>query len=438
MGFGIDMTDVASSVIAVEYMDHAMEKRHKGIWRHLLFAIGCAAYLAVMKILNRAMRFEGIVGLACGMVLILYGVAALKGNFHQIAMLGVAWVFTAMTSTCIAMAVAGLATGMGLPDLNARLETDHALWMHAAMAAAILKFSMGRVILIMYKRERRPASAEDGAMAGIFFVLFLVVFGIFQMETGCISDEKREWLSLWVLGGILAAILLMGFFYRKTEEFRRGQREKECQEKRLEMQKEQLRDLYMACREANHFRHDMSGRLDVLYRLLRKEKYGETAEYIKGMGEELETCLEMPRDTGNEGLNAALMKAAQTCKEEGIEFHYVVFGKPEKIDDMDMARLMRGLLDNGIEACQRMGNAAGEREIEVVVRELDGATEIQMRNSIGESVLKNNFNLESGKSEKLRHGFGMESIQRLIEKHYGNYICREEEGRFVQEIILKN
>lgn len=438
MGFEIDIIGVISVMIAIEYMDHAMEKRYNGIWRHLLFGGWCAVYYIVMSVLNKTLRFEGIMGLAYGIVLILYGVIALKGNFNQIVILGGSWVFIAMVSTYMTMEAAGLMTGMGLADLNAYLEIDNVLWMYAAMAAAILKFSMGRVILTMYKKEWGLGSAEDGVIAGIFFIFFLVVLGIFQMEMRWINNEKREWLSLWVLGGILAIILLMGFFYRRMEKYQREQREKEYREKQLEMQKEQIHDLYMACREVNHFRHDMSGKLDVLYRLLRKEKYDEASEYIKGMGEELETCLEIPQDTGNEGLNAALMKAAQKCKEEDIEFHYVVFGKPKKIDNMDMGRLVWGLLENGIEACQKMRGAMEKREIEVVVRELDEITEIQINNSIGESVLRNNFSLKSQKSEKLRHGFGMESIHDLIEKYYGNYICREEEGRFIQKIIIKN
>lgn len=438
MEFEIDVIGIMSAVIAIEYMDHAMEKRYKGILRYILFGGWCAVYFIAMAVLNKALGFEGITGLIYGIVLILYGFTALKGNCHQIVILSGAWVFIAMISTYMTMEVASLMIGMDLTDLNAHLETDNALWMYAAVAAATLKFSMGRVILILYKRELRLGNAEDGMIAGIFFILFLVVLGVFQMEMEHINNEKREWLSLWVLGGILAIILLMGFFYKRMEKYKREQREKEYQEKHLEMQKEQIRDLYMACREVNHFRHDMSGKLDVLYRLLRKEKYEEASEYVKGMGEELEMCLEIPQDTGNEGLNAALMRAAQKCKEEGIEFHYVVFGKPEKVDNMDMGRLTWGLLENGIEACQRMEDALEEREIEIVVRELDGEIEIQMNNSIGESVLKNNFNLKSQKSEKLRHGFGMESIHNLIEKYCGSYICREEEGKFIQRVILKN
>ena len=105
-----------------------------------------------------------------------------------------------------------------------------------------------------------------------------------------------------------------------------------------------------------------------------------------------ETIPELPQDTGNEGLNAALIKAVQECREKGIRFRYVVMGRPDRIDSMDMGTLLYNLLSNGIEACMAVET---ERELELVVREEDGTTEIFMENTISGSVLKNNPNLEA-------------------------------------------
>ena len=438
MGFGDHVIGMLSAVIAVEYMDHAMENRHRGIKRCMLFGGWCVIYFAVMVVLNKVLGFEGVLGIAYGIVLVLYGLAALGGSLFHLIILGGAWVFIAMISTFVTMEAIALMTQMGLGDLRGLLEQDSGLWVCASLAAAVLKFSLGRIILSIYKRDESLGRAEDGATAAVFFILFLVVTWIFQMEMGEITYGKRESLSLLVLGGILAIILLMGVFYKRMEAYRRVQREEMYQKKYLEMQKEQIRDLYRACREVNHFRHDATGRLEVIHGLLKKGKCHEAMECLKEMGAELGKCEELPQDTGNEGLNAALMKAAQECKEEGIAFHYVIFGKPERIDAMDMGRLLFGLLNNGIEACRRMTGDQGIRAVELVVRELDEMTELQIDNSIEESVLTHNFELRSQKPERLRHGFGMENIHSLIDKYHGEYICREEEGRFIQKIVLRS
>ena len=142
---------------------------------------------------------------------------------------------------------------------------------------------------------------------------------------------------------------------------------------------------------------------------------------------------ELPKETGNIGLNAALLKAKQECRVKGIRFHYVILGKPERIDNMDMATLLYNLFSNGIEACDEV---KGEKELSLVLREQKGETELEVENTVAYSVFKENPRLESRKPEKDRHGLGMESIRRVIEKYHGDYVCREEEGRFIQVIRL--
>ena len=78
----------------------------------------------------------------------------------------------------------------------------------------------------------------------------------------------------------------------------------------------------------------------------------------------------------------------------------------------------------------------GERELSLVLTNRKGETEFQVENTIGRSVFKENPRLESRKPEKERHGLGMESIKRIIEKYHVDYVCREEEDSFVQVIRL--
>ena len=153
-------------------------------------------------------------------------------------------------------------------------------------------------------------------------------------------------------------IVFIGGFYHRLERYRREEREAEFRRETKCQQEEQIRDLYRMGREVNRLRHDMKGRLNVLYRLVA---------------------------------NAALIKAVQECREKGIRFRYVVMGRPDRIDSMDMGTLLYNLLSNGIEACMAVET---ERELELVVREEDGTTEIFMENTISGSVLKNNPNQE--------------------------------------------
>ena len=423
--------DVLSTIVAMEYMDHGFEKKYSGAARIMLFAGGCLVYYGVMVLLNRHIAFEGLLGISYAGVLAAYGLIALKGKAQKVIIHSLLWVLVAISSSHLVYGALGIITGI---SLNTLLVMDRGAVVFPMLAACALKFSLGRAALALYGRKKELGQAEDGMLAGTFFCMFILIMGMFLLEEGRLDQRGRYVLALCMLMGIFGVIIFIGGFYHRLERYRRAESEAEFIRETRCRQEEQIRDLYRMGREVNRLRHDMKGRLNVLYRLVAKERYGEAAEYIERMGADLGNYPELPQDTGNEGLNAALIKAVQECREKEIRFRYVVMGRPDRIDTMDMGTLLYNLLSNGIEACMAVGT---ERELELVVREGNGTTEIFMENTISGSVMKDNPNLESRKPEKRHHGFGMESIHRIVGKYHGHYSYREESGRFIQEIELR-
>ena len=422
--------DGLSTVIAVEYMDHGFEKKYSGAARIMLFAGGCAAYYGVMALLHRYAVFEGVLGIGYGAVLAAYGLTALNGKTQKIIVHSFLWIVVAISCSYMTYGALGIVTGSSLDVL---FVMDRNAVVFPMLAGCVLKFSMGRAALALYGRNKGPGQAEDGMLAGTFFCMFILVLGMFLLEEGRLGQRERYILSLCMVAGVFGVIIFTGSFYHRLERYRRQRSEAEFRRETRSQQEEQIKDLYRMGREVNHLRHDMKGRLNVLYRLVAKERFREAAEYIERMGADLGNYPELPQDTGNEGLNAALIKAVQECREKEIRFRYVVMGRPDRIDSMDMGTLLYNLISNGIEACMAV---KAERELELVVQEKGATTELFMENTISGSVLKDNPNLESRKPEKRHHGFGMESIHGIIDKYHGSYNYREESGRFIQEIQL--
>lgn len=163
-------------------------------------------------------------------------------------------------------------------------------------------------------------------------------------------------------------------------------------------------------------------------------KYSEVESYLEKMYGNLRNYPELPQPTGNEGLDAALVKAVPRCRESGIHLSYVVLGKPKGINCVELGILLDNLLSNGIEACLVSGAL---KEIDLVLQSHDSGLEIMQENGIGKSVLENNPGFKSNKEEQERHGYGMESISHTVRKYDGEYEYWEEEQRFCQRIFLK-
>ena len=270
-------------------------------------------------------------------------------------------------------------------------------------------------------------------MAGTFLLLFVMVLGMFRLEGCGLNQRGRYYLSLYLLGGFIGLVLLLGRVYRQMGKYYREKQEAEYRKERWRAQEEQVLNLYRIGREVNHLRHDMNGKLDVLCRLAEKGRYGELSDYIKEMDTELGKYPELPQDTGNEGVNAMLMKAVPECREKGIEFRYVVLGHIDDLDSMDIGNLLYNLLSNAVEAAEKK---EGDKEVELIIRREGEAIEIELANSTSGSVLEKNPGLQSQKKEPELHGFGMASINRIIETYQGEYSYWEEANCFFQKIIL--
>lgn len=422
--------NVVSAIVAIEYMDYGFQKKYSGAGRRSLFTMGCVVYFLIVTTLNRVIEFEGVLGFFYGIVLIAYAFLALEGRIQDFLIAGVLWVLIVMISTYGIFGVMGIVSEKGLDELYS-LEGDRLFY--ASIVALVVKFSMGKIVMALFRRQAGFHKRENWIVAGAFMCMTLLTMGLFCLEAGEMERSERYWLTIGILVAEAGIIVFLVKMYHRLGEYQQKEMEKQFRQKREEERREELLDMYRVGREINHWRHDMLGELGILYRMQKNGKYEEVETYMEKLYGDLRDYPELPQETGNEGLDAALMKTIPKCREKNIHFCYVVLGKPWRIDSIELGILMDNLLSNGMEACFRV---TGAKEMELRIRALDDGLEIYLENSIEESVMEHNPNLISRKTEKERHGFGMESIYRIVEEYEGIYEFWEEENRFCQSIFL--
>lgn len=432
MGTGDYLINILSAVIAVEYMDYGFQKKFCGIKRWGAFGVGCIIYFLTVTALNRLAAFEGALGFLYGAILIGYAIWALQGKIQDFLLAGILWVLIAIIGTYAIFGVMGLFTGESLGEL---LQMDGGLRLYASMVALIVKFSMGKVVAVLFRKKEGTSPRENWIVAGAFVFMTLLAMGLFWLESGSMERSLRYGLTIGILADEVGIVIFLIQLYRCLGKYQKEKLEEQYRREREQERQEGFMDMYRVCREINHWRHDMLAELNVLYRMQKSGKYPEVEGYMEKLCSELRAYPELPQPTGNEGLDAALMRIIPKCREKGIHFRYVILGKLDKVDPMLLGNLMDNLLINGMEACQ---NVSGGKEMELFMREQEDGLEINLENSIGESVLKNNPKLISCKQEKEKHGFGMESIWHIVEACDGTYEYWEEGNKFCQRIYLKH
>lgn len=410
--------NMLASVIAIEYMEHGFEKKYSG-WRHwLLFAGGCAVYFILVTVLNLFTDFEGLLCIFYGVGLTAYGMLTLKGNFYNKVVLSLMWILNVFFSTFIIYGVMGTFSENSLSGIL--FYSDKKTVFYASLAASAVKFLMGRVIIRFYDRRENSVRKEDWMIAGTLIMVLLAGLNMFQLELASEWGDSKYGRLTFLLVCQFVGVLLLERLYHQLGEYRRQKMYVEFQEK--------------LTREIGHWRHDMNGKLETLYHLQRNEQYNEVKKILGEMCGEFGKLPEPIQTTGNEGLNAALVKALALCRDNGIQFSYTVLGRLDMIDDMDMENLMWNLFANGIEACLK---TEGTRTLNVILCAQDGKLRIRLENTIQGSVLRDNPQMCSIKEDRLSHGYGMQTIFGMLDKYKGEYFCWEEQDLFIQELSLR-
>lgn len=89
------------------------------------------------------------------------------------------------------------------------------------------------------------------------------------------------------------------------------------------------------------------------------------------------------------------------------------------MDDVDLCILLGNLLDNCIEAVEKVNN----RFIELIIDKNNDVVFINLRNTFDLNSLKyENGEYISSKTDGKNHGIGMKNIENIINKYNGNIV----------------
>ncbi len=180
-------------------------------------------------------------------------------------------------------------------------------------------------------------------------------------------------------------------------------------------------------------RHDFKDNFSVIYTLMKNNNVELAMKHIeKNVGALSET--EIFIQTNNDIVNTVINAKLSTAKSLGIDSTCLSVMDFDGIDDLDLCRLLSNMLENSITAC--ISIKEGEKRIYLKITDDEYNYMFNLKNTIESSVIENNRNLETTKSEKELHGFGTQIIKDISLKYNGRCDFYEEEGCFCCNVVL--
>lgn len=141
-------------------------------------------------------------------------------------------------------------------------------------------------------------------------------------------------------------------------------------------------------------------------------------------------------NTGNASLDTLLTHAGDQCQQQEILWTCMADGKSlEFVDPFDLYIMIGNALDNAIE-CLCQVSEKEKRFLSINIRKKNSLILFSIRNYCPQIPQMIHGLPVTTKKEKLEHGYGMKSIQEIVQKYNGQMQVRFENHTFILDILL--
>lgn len=296
------------------------------------------------------------------------------------------------------------------------------------ISTAIFALALLAVYFFIIKRIKTgEASAVDNVSIIIISVVTISITYILSMRFLPINSSDNV-ARFYAAGCCLFLLFLQFSIFDKG----RVKTEKEIvenllytQQKQYDMWKENVDIINVKC-------HDLKHQI----RMARKTEDSEERSTSLKEVEKAIMIYDNFAKTGNETLDIILTEKCLLCEKKNIKFSYMVDGdKLGFISGEDLCSLFCNMLDNAIEGASKVKNEE-ERIISLNVNFSGNILTIHQDNTHAGGVKIVNGVPKTTKSDERFHGFGIKSMQMIVDKYKGTMRLSASDDKFELDILF--
>jgi len=183
------------------------------------------------------------------------------------------------------------------------------------------------------------------------------------------------------------------------------------------------------------FRHDINKHMLAVQTLVEKHKNGAALEYLQNTFHLINNVNEYAK-SGNTELDSILNYKIAEAKTKNIEITLDLH-IPEKLNVQSFALvvILGNLLDNAIEATSKL---QGEKKIETSIKLERNVLYVSVKNPYFGELHHPLNKLKTTHGDVKNHGFGLESVNKVIEKYNGTLNIKHTDNNFCVDVLIYN
>lgn len=183
----------------------------------------------------------------------------------------------------------------------------------------------------------------------------------------------------------------------------------------------------------------MKNHMICIRNLCEDRNIDKALEYIDSMTINITNYNKFNQDfnTGNMILDSILRVKKSICIEKNIDFIVDMdFSKSDFMDMVDICTIFSNLIDNAMEACEKINNHDISKKIILKSKYINGFCIILIENTkINEVKQRKNLFLTS-KNNSYMHGIGLSNIKKVVRNYFGQVIVNHSKHTFTIKIMI--
>lgn len=301
-----------------------------------------------------------------------------------------------------------------------------------AMVYGGINYSTELFLAYTFRRvmRKRSFSGRPNRLTGVrswLYFLFpstsvVMLVLLLYMTTG---KNASEMVIAAVCGLIFATNVAVLYLLERMEKTVENQERVLALEQQLQFQAKNMESASQLYSAQRHKVHDFRAHLNTLQGLLENQEYDAAEQYLNSVTQEQTDRLFLV-NSHHAILDALFNTKATEAIQKGIEIDFELNDLSTlPFDVSDMVVLFSNLLDNAIEACEKI-NSNRVIRVSAVLKQ---SFLFSIRNTTLPVEIKNDT-IKTTKPNAHLHGFGLSNIKLILNKYHADFVMDYEDGWF--------
>ena len=290
------------------------------------------------------------------------------------------------------------------------------------------------ILFLMKWKEKSLILKENRKILALLCVVFLGILRIYTTTMINMVTSTRTaqgWsaaVSLVFVGTLTAGVVMFFHHFQMLKTENKMLLELET------LSENHIKDMELMMEKNRIQTHDMKHHLLVLREYGQEKQWDSLMSYLNELSEDILA----KKKTGwtQTGILDTLLEQKKTKAEsKGIEVRVQadrIVGLP--FSDMEICTLFSNLLDNAIEACEKIED--DRRWVAIQITRKSGMLYLTISNSIKDRPAEQEGKLITNKQNHQLHGYGIKSVQKIVRKYEGDFSYQIRESEFIVTITF--